>query len=190
MTTNPTTQDTIEPPSGGSTTDDTAATPTVTFHQQAAAEVIAELDGIASRIPELQAKHISMVNFVRSHVNVPFAFLGTAIAGVEHNVTLQAVKKLSIPVSRDALQFIEAYRPVLDRLFGLAKDLQFTINSRHAELAADALQIYDITKGLARDPNSGEMAALAANLKRDLGRRGPKRKAPPADDPSEPKKTL
>src|SRR5437763_747783 len=50
--------------------------------------------------------------------------------------------------------------------------LKFTMSSRKATLAADALQIYSIIKGLARDPGSAGIASFVANLKRDLGRRG------------------
>ena len=54
-----------------------------------------------------------------------------------------------------------------------------TIASRKASLAADSLQIYDLAKGLARDPDSADIAAVVANMKRDLGKRGrPKLAAP------------
>jgi hypothetical protein len=40
-----------------------------------------------------------------------------------------------------------------------------------------ALQIYDIAQGIARDPRSADVAAHVANMKRDLGRSGLKKKA-------------
>ena len=74
--------------------------------------------------------------------------------------------------ARDTLQFIDAFRPVSDKVTAFAKSLNDTMASRKANLAADALQVYSIAKGYARDPNSATVAALVANLKRDLGRRG------------------
>ncbi|HEX2062670.1 MAG TPA: hypothetical protein VHK90_18155 [Thermoanaerobaculia bacterium] len=154
-------------------------TPTITHYQQLATEFMAALDEIAQIIPKLEAAHISTANFVRSHLNVPIEFLGTATAAVEQTAELQGVKKLDVASARDTLQFIDAFRPVLDKVSAFAKNLQFTLNSRKASLASEALQIYDIAKGLARDPNSATVASLVANMKRDLGRRG-RPKTPPA----------
>ena len=147
-------------------------TPTITFYQQLADEFMKELDEIAPIIPQLEAAHISTANFVRSHLNVPNEFLATALAAVEQTPALQAVNKLDVLAARDTLQFIEAFRPVLDKVSAFANALKFTIASRKASLAADSLQIYDIAKGLARDPGSAALASVVANLKRDLGRRG------------------
>jgi hypothetical protein len=148
------------------------ATPTITFYKQLADEFMKELDEIAPIIPQLEAAHISTVNFVRSHLNVPVKFLATAIAAVEQTPALQAVNKLDVLAGRDTLQFIEAFLPVLDKVSGFTNVLKFTIASRKASLAADSLQIYDIAKGLARDPGSAAIASVVANMKRDLGKRG------------------
>jgi len=151
---------------------DPTATVTVTHYQQLAAEFMAALDEIATIIPKLEAAHFTTANFVRSHQNVPIEFLATAVAAVEQTPELQGVKKLDLFAARDTLQFIDAFRPVVDKFTAFAKSLQFTMSSRKASLAADALQIYYIAKGVARDPNSAGLASLIANMKRDLGRRG------------------
>lgn len=172
-----------EPPPDGSTP--TPGTPTITAYQQLADAFMADLDQIAAIIPKLEVSHISTANFVRGHINVPIPFLATAISGVEQNAELQAVKKLDVVKGRDTLQFIEAFRPVLDKVVGFVADLQYTLNSRKASLTADALQIYDIAKGLARDPGSAALESFLNNLQRDLGHRGkPKRKAAPARKPA------
>ena len=147
-------------------------TPTLTRYQQLAAEFCKQLDEIAATIPKLELTHASTAKFVRSHLNVSTEFLATAIAVVEQVPELLNADRLDIPAARDTLQFIEAFRPVVDKVVSFAKSLSDTMNSRKATLAADALQIYAIAKGLARDPNSAHIAALVANLKRDLGRRG------------------
>jgi hypothetical protein len=148
------------------------STPTVTHYQQLAAEFTAQLVETAALVPKLEPSHVSTVNFVRAHMNIPTEFLATTVAAVEQTPELAAVKKLDVVEGRDTLQFIEAFRPVIDRVAALLRDLQYTVNSRKALLAADALQTYNIAKGLARDPNSGAVEALVANMKRDLGRSG------------------
>jgi len=159
----------------------TTPTPTVTHYQELADNFIKALDDIVQSIPNLQIGHPTTVNFVRSHLNVPQAFLATAIAVVEGAPELQAVNKLDVVAARDALQFIDAFRAVLDRVTAFQESLRFTIFSKQAGLAADSLQIYDIAKGMARDPGGAAIGVHVGNLKRDLGRRGrPRLKTPPA----------
>jgi len=79
---------------------------------------------------------------------------------------LQGTSKLDVTAARATLQFIEAWRPVQDEMMALANGLKFTMASRKATLASDALQVYSIAKAIARDP--GSTASLVSNLKRDL----------------------
>ena len=164
---------TASPPDPATTPDPTATpTPTLTHYQQLADQFSKALDEIAAIIPKLESSHVATANFVRSHLNVPTEFLATAIAAVEQVPELQNVNKLDVVAARDTLQFIEAFRPIEDKVMAFAKSLKFTMASRKASLAADALQIYSIAKGVARDPGSAGVASIVANLKRDLGRRG------------------
>jgi hypothetical protein len=147
-------------------------TPTITHYQQVAAEFMSALDQIAQIIPKLEAIHVSTANLVRSRLNVPNEFLATVTAAVEQVAELQAINKLDVNAARDTLQFLEAFRPVRDKVDAFAKNLKYTMDSRKAKLATDSLLTYDVAKGLARDPNSATIASLVANMKRDLGRRG------------------
>ena len=130
------------------------------------------LDEIAQIIPKLEAIHVSTANLVRSRLNVPNEFLATVTAAVEQVPELQAIQKLDVNAARDTIQFLEAFRPVRDKVDAFAKNLKYTMDSRKAKLATDSLLTYDVAKGLARDPNSATIASLVANMKRDLGRRG------------------
>jgi len=151
----------------------TTPTPTVTHYQQLAENFSKALDDIAAIIPKLEVTHPATANFVRSHLNVSTEFLNTAIAAVEQTPELQGLNKLDVNAARDTLQFIEAFRPVQDKISAFANSLKFTMASRKASLTADALQIYSIAKGIARDPGAAAVASHVHNLKRDLGRRGP-----------------
>jgi hypothetical protein len=164
------------PQAGSSTPADgtptTTPSPTTTRYQELANQFSAQLDELLAIIPNMEASHVSIATFVRSHLNVPTEFLATAIAAVEQTPELDAVGKLNVVAARDTLQFIEAFRPIHDKIVSVANRLKFTLNSRRATLAADSLQIYNIAKGVARDPASADVAAHVANMKRDLGRRG------------------
>ena len=176
------------PPPDGNTPDPaTGPTPTITHYQQLADNFSKALDEIVQIIPKLEITHPATANFARSYLNVPTAFLATAIAAVEQNPELQGVNKLDVAAARDTLQFIEAFRPMQDKITALARSLKFTMASRRAALAADSLQIYDIAKGIARDPGAAAIASHVENLKRDLGRRGrPKGSVNAAKQPAPP----
>jgi hypothetical protein len=173
-TTRASTNAAVPEPGDGTTTPPAPGTPTptVTHYQQVAAEFMSALDEISQIIPKLEAIHVSTANLVRSRLNVPNEFLATVTAAVEQVPELQAIQKLDVNAAHDTLQFLEAFRPVRDKVDAFAKNLKYTMDSRKAKLATDSLLTYDVAKGLARDPNSATIASLVANMKRDLGRRG------------------
>jgi hypothetical protein len=165
---------TDEPTDGTTTSTDDSGTaaPTITHYQQIATEFMTALDEISQLIPKLEAAHVSTANVVRSRLNVPNQFLATVTASVEQVPELQAMEKYDVNEARDTLQFLEAFRPVRDKVDAFATNLKYTMDSRKADLATKALLTYDVAKGLARDPNSATISALVSNMKRDLGRRG------------------
>jgi hypothetical protein len=132
------------------------------------------LDTLVTAIPKLEVEHVTTANLVKSHQSIPKPFLASTVAAVEQSTELQVLKKLDVPSSRDTLQFIEAFRTVADKLNAVAHSLEFTIRSRKAALAVTALQIYDIAKGISRDPSSAGLAVHVANMKRDLNRQRPR----------------
>jgi hypothetical protein len=164
-------------PSDGTAVDvaptlDVIPTPTLTFYQKLADDFMTELDNIAVVIPKLEAAHVSTASFVRGHLNVSNVFLATTVTSVEQTEILQRIEKLDVQAARDTLQFLEAFRSVLDKVTAFQKNLKFTMDSRKAALAASALQVYEVSKGLARDPGSASLASVVANMKRDLARPG------------------
>jgi hypothetical protein len=166
------------------TPDPATPSPTQTHYQQLAAQIIAALDDIAAKIPALEGKHVSTIDFVRTHQNVPLEFIETVTSAVELTPALSSTQKFDTAEARDALQFIQAFRPVFDLMNTLARDLKFTISSRRAKITADSLQMYAIAKGVARDPNTPEVGAHVANMRRDLARK--KRPKTPEPTPAPP----
>jgi hypothetical protein len=159
-----------EPPAAG----EPPISPTVTHYQQLAAEAMASLDRLATIIPQLEAAHISTAEFVRTHQSAPIKFLATATVSVEQNAELQSVNKFDVVKARDTLQYLDAFTPVVDKVSAFQKKLRFTLKARKAELTTEALQIYEVGKGLARDLKSNALASAVANMKRDYGSRAPK----------------
>jgi len=152
-----------------------AQTPTVTHYQQIAANLARAIDDMLALIPSFVESHPDTNAFVRTHQNVPLQFIATAVAAVEANPELQG-GTFDATEARDALQFIDAFRPMADRLNAAAKNLTFSINSRKANAGTGALEVYAIAKRVALNPLSTTVASHVGNLKRDLGRRGGVRK--------------
>jgi hypothetical protein len=166
-------------PGEGTTPNLDTPTLTITRYQQLAEEFMAGLDTLVATIPKFELKHSSTANFVKGHQSIPNAFLASSIAAVEQSSDLKGLRKLDVPTSRDALQFIEAFRAVSDKVNAFGASLDFTLRSRKAALAVSALQIYEIAKGVARDAGGASLAAHVENMKRDLKRGRPASKLPP-----------
>ena len=150
-------------------------TPTITHYQQIAENLAKALDDMLALIPTFVEAHPDTTAFVNRHQNVPLQFIATAVAAVQENPELQG-GTFDATEARDALQFIDAFRPMADRLTAAAKNLNFSIRSRKANAGNGALEVYAIAKRVALNPLSTTVASHVGNLKRDLGRRGGVRK--------------
>jgi hypothetical protein len=165
---------------GNNAAADSPQSPTLTHYQEVSDRVQALLDEAVSLIPTFQIKHPTTTKFVHGHLNVPMSFLEKVVAGVAKKTSLQAFNKLDVTFSIDTLQLNSAFRPVVDKLFNLARNLKYTLDSRVAIVTADSLQVYYLVKGLGRDPDGADMLQFAEDLKRELKRPGPKKAVKPA----------
>jgi hypothetical protein len=161
-------------PADGSVPDVPATpSPTVTFFQQLAAELMKEVEDVVRLIPKLEVtSNVPTADFIRSFRGVPIKFLVTVVGSVEQSAELRDLRTLDPVAGRDHLQFIEAFRPASDKIAALDKSLKFAIQSRKAILAAPALQTYAMSQGLLRYTDNPALASIVANMKRDLGKRG------------------
>jgi hypothetical protein len=157
---------------------DSPATPTTTHYQEVAAQFIALLNAAIALIPSLEPFHASTEEFVRAHQSFPIEFIATVLAAVELDPELRRVDKFDVAEARDTLQFLDAFRPVIDQLATLLRDLKFTCGARKARVVADGLLMYGVAKAFGRDPASAAVAAHARNMKRDLKRSGARRTRP------------
>lgn len=109
-------------------------------------------------------------------MNVPVPFLSTAIGVTEDTPGIAATGPLAPAEGRDTLQYMDAFRQVDNKLGALKSHVRFTLMSRKAVLASQALQVYSRARNIARDQSDARMASHVENLKRDLGKRGRPRK--------------
>jgi hypothetical protein len=117
---------------------------TITEMDRIAEQVHAAIEAVAVLIPRLEGPHPSTRRQVRAHRTVPREFIMSMIAAVDQIEELRTVDKFDVDDAREALQFIDAFRPIADQLAALTASLKFTLESRKAHAAAGALQIYAI----------------------------------------------
>ena len=91
-------------------------TPTITHYQQIAANLAKALDDMLALIPTFVEAHPDTTAFINRHQGVPLQFIATAVAAVEANPQLQGAGSFDITKARDALQFIDSFRPMEDLL--------------------------------------------------------------------------
>ncbi len=149
------------------------APPTVTRYQLFVTEAMAALDQILGIIPKLDEAEASGRKVAPSRIGVPDAFVATVVAAVEQLPELAAGNKLDPVATRDKVQYIEAFRPLYDKLFTVTRRLNFALLYLKDSVAFESLQVYRIAKQHASDQRSPLMAAHVANMKRDLGKKVP-----------------
>ena len=164
-------------------------TPTTTYYQQAVENFVKALDGGIAALPDvgLGASHPATDRFVRTHQNVPFAFMASAIAAVEQTPSLAGTEAFDPADARSTLQFLEAFTPLAERINAFNHTLDYTLMSKRADLAVRCLQIYAVSKGLARHVGASagpvSLTTHVHTMKRNLAKRGGRRKASDSQQP-------
>jgi len=158
-------------------------TPATTRYLEVAKQVNALLDEAISLIPDFEPKHQATAKFVHGFSGYANDFIATVLASVEADPELQNVKKFDVDAARDTLQYMDAFRPLVDKLTVMRNNVKFSCDTRKAKTVVEALQLYAIAKGIGRDSGSASVAAHAGNMKRDLNRPGRKSKSKEVPQP-------
>ncbi|MEA2238628.1 MAG: hypothetical protein QOC81_3352 [Thermoanaerobaculia bacterium] len=159
----------------------------LTAYDEIAAKVSAGLADVISLVPAFEPRHAETERFVQRYQTFSNEVIRSTIAAIEANPELNVANKFNVQEGRATLQYLDAFRPVIDLVEELLTNLRFTSAARKSKSIADALQTYAIAKGIGRDPASAGVAKHAENIKRDLRRPGPKRKpATPSPAPEHP----
>jgi hypothetical protein len=163
-----------------------AVTPTITRYQEIAAKLSAAITEAFTAVGS-EPPDDATIRLVRGHRTIPKAFTASMVTLVLNDQQLQDLKKIDVNAARDAAQFEEAFRPVVEQLAHLGTDLNFTIAAKNAKVSSGALQLYQIVKALSRDSVGASLKTPLATLKRNLGRSRVKhRTTTPAVPPGEP----
>jgi hypothetical protein len=133
------------------------------------------LDEIIETIPDLDTPHPLNSKDARAARTVSRDFLVRLIHATEELPDLEDFGFLRPEEAREVLQFIDAFRPIADRLAVLLKTLNHTMAARKAKIAIAAMNTYMMAKRYARRPQNAALSLHVERLRQALGRTNRKR---------------
>jgi hypothetical protein len=141
-----------------------------------AADVNRLIDEIIATIPDLESPHPLNSKDARAARTVSRDFLIRLIDATEELPDLEEFGFLHPEEAREVLQFIDAFRPIADRLEVLLKTLKHTMAARKAKIAIAAMNTYMMAKRYARKRQNAALSPHVENLRHALGRTNVKRR--------------
>jgi hypothetical protein len=166
-------------------------TTTITHYQQLAAQLATAMNAVLAEIPKFEMPQRAKTRAVGRHQSVPPGFIVDASAAVKSS-ELDLLKVFNPADAQNILQFVEAFKPLVEVSAALTAGLDFTVKVQYSRAASAALNAYAIAKRLAKD-GDGTMQRHVENMSRSLGRKRPhprvktKAPAPPATPPNQQK---
>jgi len=159
---------------------ETAAPPALTAAEVEARKIVAAIDFIAARL-QLESPPASKDKRARAARTVPREFVVAMISAVDALPTLQKRKTFDSDEARLVLQANDAARAVGERVSMFLESIQYTIDVRWKRVVDAALLTYAIASAeakepLDRDPANADLPMHVENLRRHLGRKGPRKK--------------
>ena len=145
--------------------------PTLTYYQQLAAEIMAVFEQLNALIPKIEEFEAVDGKAYRTNLGVPDAFCVTAISAVEQLPELDGAKTFPTEHHRNRLQFVEAFRPVVQKGMATMKRAERALRAAKSLVATDCLKVYRVVKSYASDRKNSLAEAHAAALKHDLNKK-------------------
>ena len=152
-----------------------SAKPAVRPAEELAVDLARVMDLIAERL-KLETPHPATARRVRGSRTVPREFIVSMIAAAERRPDFPFLGKFDTAEARSVLESSDAYRMLAERTAMLQASLNYTIEARWARVVASALYAFKQASILAEQPERAELAAEIENLRRQLGRRGMRKK--------------
>lgn len=150
--------------------------PPLTRFQTIANTGITGLDAIRTQLPELESPHPDTLKFAQTMKGFSREFLDTSFDLVQQTPAYQSLGRFDVALVQNQLAISDGLRPYSAALKQLAVAVDFTIDINFARAMNQALQILQISQGLARDPVLGAALTAGVKLMQDaLGRAGIRR---------------
>lgn len=154
----------------------TAPDLTVTKYQQMADDFLKSLATLSAAIPVPQGAEAFAGRRMRD-ISVSRAFMAAGIAAASEVPELKAATAFDVDAAREALQFLDAWAPVLPSLTAFTRRLRLALAVRKSPVVAQVRSAYAVANGLAKG-NPDSPAATHAQAMKTAAKfgNGPKKK--------------
>lgn len=157
-------------------------------------------DAAQARVQEIRAMRQQIPNFViptdkserrklSRAASVPSAFVERTAVAVKNSPLLVRGGATDPERARDLMSYAEAYAPVADELEALAAFIRHSVTTAKNRAGSDALTTFALANRLARRPENAELLPHVDDMRRALGAKGRKTKAPAPPQVSPPPST-
>ncbi|HKS22375.1 MAG TPA: hypothetical protein VJZ76_06230 [Thermoanaerobaculia bacterium] len=154
--------------------------PTERSHQEDAQARVAEVRAMRQKIPNFVVPTVKGEGrrLVAAAIVPPELIELTAVA-MTNNAVVVLGGTPDPDTLRDLVAYADAYGPLADELEALTSFVRHSVLAARNKAGSAALTTYELTRRLAKRPETADLAPLAEAMSRALGRRGRKTKASP-----------
>jgi hypothetical protein len=142
----------------------TAPDLTVTKYQQLADDFLKSLATLSAAIP-VPSSVEAFIGRTRCDTRVSRGFLEAGIAAAAEVPELQAVTRFDVDAAREALQFIDAWTPVLPSVIAFRRRLHLALAVRKSPLVTQVRSAYAVANGIAKGNPDASVATHAKAMK-------------------------
>ncbi|HYK00715.1 MAG TPA: hypothetical protein VE974_03105 [Thermoanaerobaculia bacterium] len=132
-----------------------------------ASTLIAAISRVSAAVPAFDDARVTK-DFIARKLRVPAPFVTEAVSALVVAAELRDMHPGHWDRTLIRRQYIDAFIPLLKHMEVATKKLRFDIDAQQALLAADAQQIYAVTKALARDREATALGVHVGNMRRAL----------------------
>jgi hypothetical protein len=138
----------------------TAPDLTVTKYQQLADDFLKSLATLSA-----PSTVEAFIGRTRRDTRVSRGFLEAGIAAAAEVPELQAVTRFDVDAAREALQFIDAWTPVLPSVIAFGRRLHIALAARKSPLVTQVRSAYAVANGIAKGNPDASVATHAKAMK-------------------------
>jgi hypothetical protein len=139
-------------------------------------QAVAQLRGVYQLLPDFVPAPVEGVKAMRAARSVSDDFLEASAVAAENDATMQATTGIDPVRTRLVITRNLRFEPLAAAAEALARDIRYNMFRERWSVVQQALQVYNLAKGLTRNERAGALVAHVRTMQSALGRSGIRRK--------------
>jgi hypothetical protein len=139
-------------------------------------QAVAQLRGVYQLLPDFVPAPVDGVKAMRAARSVSDDFLEASAVAAENDATMQATTGIDPARTRLVITRNLRFEPLAAAAEALARDIRYNMFRERWSVVQQALQVYNLAKGLTRNERAGALVAHVRTMQSALGRSGIRRK--------------